>query len=356
YTFLNLAERKRVIRTLIEQAETTEGGGQWIERVQAKLRPTQFEISEIKKQLQAAGAELSGAELEATISVFRPFTVASPKEGIIVVGENLYQVQPELYRALKGLDHESSNVLIRLLSMPARALRLGATALGPEFVIRNPLRDTMTAFMQSRYGFKPGVDTVRGLFHALKRDNLYWEWKAAGGEHAAMVSLDRTTLQSNLTELMRTNLGWAVHHPIEAARIVSEMSEAASRLGEYQLARGAGATPLRAGFAAREVTLDFARMGAKGKAVNSIVAFWNAALEGTDKFARVHLQNPKGTVAKGVAGITLPSILLYAINSRDTSDWRGTPRKEIFRQLPWYVKDFFWLVPSQYTPLAGATP
>jgi hypothetical protein len=356
YTFLNLAERKRIMRTLIEQAESTEGAGQWIERVQAKLRPTQFEINEIRKQLQAAGAELSQAELDATISVFRPFTAASPKEGIIVVGKDLYQVQPELYRALKGLDYESSNVLIRLLSMPARALRLGATALGPEFVIRNPLRDTMTAFMQSRYGFKPGVDTVRGLFHALKRDDLYWEWKAAGGEHAAMVSLDRTTLQSNLTDLMRTNLGWAVHHPIEAARIVSEMSEAASRLGEYQLARKAGATPLRAGFAAREVTLDFARMGAKGKAVNSIVAFFNAALEGTDKFVRVHLQNPKGTVAKAVAGITLPSILLYAINSRDTSEWRGTPRKEIFRQLPQWVKDFFWLVPSQYTPLAEATP
>ena len=35
-----------------------------------------------------------------------------------------------------------------------------------------------------------------------------------------------------------------------------------------------GKDPIEAAFAAREVTLDFARLGSKTKAVNSIIAFW----------------------------------------------------------------------------------
>ena len=350
YTYLNLAERNRVGQALVRQAERSEGAGQWIEEVPAPQRPAQFQLEEIKRTLRKAGADLSEADLEATATIFRPSTFTPSQEGILAVFEGgkrrFFQVQPELYRALKGMDAESSNLVIRLLSMPARALRLGATSLGPEFVIRNPLRDTMTAFMQSRHGFKPGVDTIRGLFHALKRDDLYWEWKRSGGEHAALVALDRTTLQQGLADLLRSRTGWAARHPIEALRVVSERLEAATRLGEFQRARKQGATPRAAGLASREVTLDFARIGAQTRALNSIVAFWNAAVEGTDKFARVHMTNPKGTVAKGVAGITLPSLLLYAINKDDPK----------YQEQPRWLKDFFWLIPTRGTPMEKETP
>ena len=350
YTYLNLAERNRVGQALVRQAERSEGAAQWIEEVSAPQRPAKFQLQEIERVLKKAGADLSGADLEATAMIFRPSTFTPTQEGIIAVFENgqrqFFQVQPDLYRALKGMDQESSNLVIRLLSMPARALRLGATALGPEFVIRNPLRDTMTAFMQSRHGFKPGVDTLRGVFHALKRDELYWEWKRSGGEHAALVSLDRTTLQQGVTDLLRSRVGWTVRHPIEALRIISSTTEAATRLGEFELARKAGETPRAAGFASREVSLDFARMGARSRAVNSIIAFWNASVEGTDKFARVHIENPKGTLAKATVGITLPSLLLYAINRDDP----------VYQELPWWRKDFFWNIPTRGTPLEKQTP
>ena len=350
YTYLNLAERNGVGQALVRQAERSEGAAQWIEEVSAPQRPAKFQLQEIERVLKKAGADLSGADLEATAMIFRPSTFTPTQEGIIAVFENgqrqFFQVQPDLYRALKGMDQESSNLVIRLLSMPARALRLGATALGPEFVIRNPLRDTMTAFMQSRHGFKPGVDTLRGVFHALKRDELYWEWKRTGGEHAALVSLDRTTLQQGVTDLLRSRVGWTVRHPIEALRIISSTSEAATRLGEFELARRAGETPRAAGLASREVSLDFARMGARSRAVNSIVAFWNAAVEGTDKFARVHIENPKGTLAKAVAGVTVPSLLLYAINRDDP----------VYQELPWWRKDFFWNIPTRGTLLETQTP
>jgi len=350
YTFINLAERNRVGQALVRQARTSEGAGQWIEEIPVPKQATKFQLAEIQRALEESGADLTDADLSTLAMIFRPTTFTPRSENILTVFENgrhnFYQVNPDLYQSMKALDREGSHLLIRLLSMPARALRLGATGLGPEFVIRNPIRDTWTAFIQSRSGFKPGVDTFRGLFHALKRDGLYQEWQRAGGEHAALVALDRTNLQKNLKDLLASPMKSVVRHPIEALRMVSEFGEAATRLGEYGRARQRGATPRAAALASREVTLDFARQGARTQAVNSIVAFWNATIQGTDKFARAHMENPKGTVAKAVAGVTLPSLLLYTVN-RDDPDYQELPR---------WQKDFFWNVPTQGTPLQDETP
>lgn len=354
YTFINLAERNAVARALVKQAKATEGSGKWVELIDTPMKPTSFELQEVAKSLAEAGLDVvdgaggskgvlladgTVAPLDVVATVFRPSHVAPKAENILTVLEkgqrNFYQVHPDLYRALQGLDQESTHVLVRILSMPARSLRTGATALGPEFVWRNPARDTLDAFFQSKTGFKPVVDTARGLFHVVKRDDLYHEWQRSGGQHAAMVSLDRTTLQKSLKELLRSQTAFVVRHPIEALRMFSETTEAATRVGEYARARKQGLTPRAAGFGSREVAIDFARMGAKTRALNSIIAFWNAAVQGTDKFLRTHRDNPMGTAAKAVAGVTLPSLLLYMVN-------RDDPR---YGELPRWQKDFFWIVP-----------
>lgn len=348
YAFINLAERNRVAQALIKQARTTEGAGKWVEPIPMGKKPTSFSLEEIRRQLEDAGLDLENADLDAIATVFRG--TKPHGENVLSVWQKgkpaYYEVHPELFRAMKALDAESSNILIRLLSMPARALRLGATGLGPEFVIRNPIRDAGTAFMQSKHGFIPGWDTARGVFHVLGRDDLFWEWRRAGGEHAAMVSLDRTQLQGELRDLLSTKMRWAARHPIEALRVVSETMEAATRVGEFGRARQAGATPREAALASREVTLDFARMGASTRAVNAITAFWNAAVQGTDKFARTHIENPRRAMALGAAGITLPSLLLYAVNRNDP----------VYQELPPWMKNFFWLIPTRGTPAAKHTP
>jgi hypothetical protein len=357
YTFINLAERNRVALALARQADSVEGAGKWIEEVPAPQRATKFELEEIKKALIQSGVEVTlgpdgvtllGAggkelDLDTMALVFRPSGIAPKGENILTVRDNgksrFYQVHPDLYRSLKALDQDQSNILVKILSAPARLLRLGATGLSPEFILRNPVRDAWTAWLQSKNGFVPGVDSLRGLFHALKRDDLYWEWKRAGGEHAALVAMDRSTLQGELKDLMRSPLFNVVRHPIEAARQLSEWTEAATRVGEYGKARKAGKTPRQAALESREVTVDFARVGNSTRAVNSIIAFWNAAVQGTDKFARTHIENPRGTVVKALVGVTLPSILLYMANRKDKD----------YQELPRWQKDFFWMVPTGNT-------
>ena len=84
--------------------------------------------------------------------------------------------------------------------------------------------------------------------------------------------------------------------------------------------------PIASAYASREkFTLDFARIGAKTKGVNSIVAFFNANMQGIDRLAREFKDNPGRTSWKILLGITLPSILLYFAN-RDDERWKEIPQ------------------------------
>jgi hypothetical protein len=350
YTFISMAERNAVVQALVKQAAKTEGAGRWVERVPTPMKATNFELTEIKKKLEDAGLDLSDAELDTVATVFRPAGSAPSKDNIvtaIVKGKRqFYQVDPELNRVLHGLDQEVISPLVRLMSMPARALRLGATGISPEFAFRNPVRDAFTAAMQSQYNFKPGIDSIRGLFHVLGRDDLYWEWKRAGGQHAAMVSMDRTHLQQELDDLMASPLKNVARHPIEAMRMFGEATEAMTRVGEYGLGRGAGASPRTAALASREVSLDFARIGNATRSMNMITAFFNANIQGTDKFFREHKSNPKRAMLKGLLGLTLPSMILYMLNRDDPE----------YQELPTWRKHFFWNVPTKGLPIHDEIP
>lgn len=347
YTFIEITERNAVAQALMRQASATEGGGRIAERVPMEMRATSFELERIKDAMASAGIEITDeVDLQTIATVFFPNKLATGgKDRILSVfmnGERVfYEIgSKELYNALTGLDQETGNALIRLLAKPASLLRLGATGLSPEFIVRNPLRDAMTAYMQSQYGFIPVLDTGRGIFHALKRDDLYWEWRRAGGDHAALVSLDKEGLQEELGDLLSTPIGYAVRHPIQALRIFSEWTEAGTRIGEYRKARLAGETARTAALASREVSIDFARRGAVTQAINMIIPFWNASVQGMDKFARMHKADPIGTMRRGMIGITLPSILLYAVNRDD----------EEFHALPRWQRDFFWNIPTKWFP------
>ena len=57
-------------------------------------------------------------------------------------------------------------------------------------------------------------DFIKGLFSALKKDDLYWKFrKPSGAAHGAMVSLDRDYLQGALHNVLETNRGRKSEEP-----------------------------------------------------------------------------------------------------------------------------------------------
>lgn len=263
-----------------------------------------------------------------------------------------YETTPELIQTMRMLDKDQSNMVAKILSYPANWLRAGAT-LSPEFILRNPVLDMIDASIYSKHGFIPVLDTFKGLSLFLKKGELYWEYMKSGAAHAAMVSLDRDYLGGQLRDIMsrESKVTKLIKNPIEVLRAMSEATEMATRLAEFDNARkgytgvgnrlfGKDRKPLTAREAAlesRDITLDFSRRGSHTKKANQVIAFFNATIQGADKMARAFKEDPRGMTVKTMLYITLPSVLLWYMNKDD----------ERYQELPQWEKDTFWIIPGK---------
>lgn len=316
FQFYNAVERNHVGRTFAKLADK-QGVGQIVERVKGDK-----------------------AKTDNTFNVWEN-------------GEKVtYETTPELIETMRMLDKEKSNMLVKVFSYPANWLRAGAT-LSPEFILRNPVRDMIGAAIYSKHGFIPVIDTFKGLSLYLKKGQAYWEYKKSGAAHAAMVSLDRDYLGGQLRDIMKRESKYTklIKNPIEALRAMSEATEMATRLAEYDNARkgytglgnrlfGKERKPLSAREAAlesRDITLDFSRRGTHTKKFNQAVAFFNATIQGADKMARAFKEDPRGMTVKTMLYITLPSVMLWFMNKDD----------ERYQEIPQWEKDTFWIIPGK---------
>jgi len=352
YVFLNLAQRNRVMSKLVGLAEKFEDTGRVVELdIPPKMRPTSFTLDEVLRKEEKVIAEAVGLDLDAAKTVFRPSYMPAGRENIVAVyiegKPRLFQLDKELHAAVTGQDVLSSNILIDLLSTPAKVLRAGAT-LTPEFAMRNPVRDVMTAVINSEYGLMP-YDFIRGLFHVLRRDDLYHQFKASGAAHADMISVDRNYLQKSIREIVYNSpsekvidfLKEPLEGILEPLRAFSQATEEATRVTEFGLGTKWGKETeigkiMEAAISARDVTLDFSRAGTAGKQMNRWTAFLNANIQGVDKMAREAKTHPRRFFTRGVAYITVPTVALYYMNRND-------PR---YQERAEWEKDVYWFIPT----------
>ena len=248
--------------------------------------------------------------------------VADPKNCIFTVLVNgkkkAYQTTQELYSPIVGYNLPAAGLTLEVARMTAQMLRTGAT-MSPSFIIRNLLRDTITAGFSSKNGFIPFVDTWRG-FMALKNDPvLRAEFEAAGVGEFNFYGAKAQRIKS-LDKMIgeHENLFKRIFGKMEEW---SDIAESATRMGEFMLARKAGKSLEQAGHEAREVTVDFSKSGIYGEQINRYIPFFNACLQGGDKIYQLMREDPHGTMMKMFLTIVLPSALLYAFN-RDEDWWK----------------------------------
>lgn len=271
-------------------------------------------------------------------TIFRP-SQFKPKGNVIEYydnGKRKYMEVPEnLYKAMTGLTEDGASAVVKLLSVPAHWLRVGAT-ITPEFMVRNPLRDTYTALMQTSFGFVPFYDQIGAIADILGKTDVYYDWFRSGGAYSGFVELSRPALKKAYKELesSRGRKLLSKLNVIADAEDASQLLEQATRLAVYKRAIRKGLTPVEAGYASREATVDFARRGAKMGDVNKLVAFFNASIQGFDKTIRNSIKHPYSTAIKGAMVITLPSLLLYLRNRDDPE----------YAEIPQWQKDLFWII------------
>jgi hypothetical protein len=358
HTLVGLVEQNRAMRALVRQAETTVGGGRYLEAIPDKKVATTFNLSQlegdIREHLADQGIDLehsTGDMFDKLVTVFTPTQFRMGEKGVVSVisdgARKWYQVNDQaLYDAISAVGPKSSDLLVNLFMRPARLLRAGATTtIG--FIARNPIRDTFEARVNSRYGFKLGYDTVRGLFEFAKKGDDYQNFLNSGAGNAAMVGMDRNRLRTELRKMkvddrpaFKRFAESVVHTPIELLRGLSEAMEHGTRLGEF--IRGVeqeGRTAegyARAALAARDVTLDFARGGTVAKEVNRYTAFFNAGMQGTARLAEVFRTDPVGATRRATLAITVPTLVLYAMNRNDPT----------YRELPDWERNTYFHIPT----------
>lgn len=241
-----------------------------------------------------------------------------------------YQVSPEIFEMWnKGIAPYTAGLLTKILRIPARTLRAGAI-LNPKFMMKNIVRDTWGSWLFTKYG-KSVKDPV-GLFidtlysplamlaTSAGKGALYVEWLKSGGGMSTMQSLDRESIMKKLEEVRQ---GYKPHQVIKWLRQVAEISEEANRLSEFGKALAVeGKTRLGreiAAFAARDLSIDFAKIGLQTKVLNQIIPFFNATVQGGDKLLRT-LANPedrKNFLPRILGFIVIPSLILAWLNKDD---------------------------------------
>lgn len=256
--------------------------------------------------------------------------------------EHVYNTTPEIYQALKSLKPDGIDSLIKVMAvMPARLMRAGAVIYNPAFLAKNLLRDQLTAFLYTEYGYRPFLDMARGMFHLLKRDDLYHEYVNSGALMSSIVS-DGKTFVPELAKAyakkgMRAKIFRAIN-PYTSLPALSEYIEQSTRMGLYAKARHKGASMIEATMEAREGTMDFGRAGTSGRTVNRYVPFFNAVIQDPVLFVEKCRRHPARMMKVGAA-MAMFSIIPYAL-ARSNDDWS----REYDELMP-YEKNMFWNIP-----------
>ncbi|MBQ9536638.1 MAG: hypothetical protein IJU79_02490, partial [Desulfovibrionaceae bacterium] len=356
YAIIEAAEKNAVGKALTNLAETKEGSGWLIEKLPTPKTAVRISSEQVNKAFMESLGTLDPATkktIEDAIKAgnademvtFWQNSFLLDKENQIAVfrGEKreVYQVDPELAEVMNGLRAEQIPFLFKLISIPAKMLRAGAT-LTPDFMVRNMIRDAVSSGVVSRSGFVPGVDTAKGLKHGVLRDETYWNWVKAGGDQASVVSIDRTTLQKRVNDLAASGYlerVWnVVKNPMELLRLGSELSEKMTRLGEFEKATKIHGTNksglMQAAFESRDL-MDFSRRGRLTGTFNVMTAFFNASVQGLDRTVRGFKENPKRFALRAAVYIGIPSVI-NAISNYGDKDIEEIPRAQ---------RDMFWCVP-----------
>ena len=330
------AEKNRVALALADLAKI-EGSGEFVFKV-----PNNME--KITVPIKSENGEIEYNE------IWRQSNKINERNQILAYrnGElETYEVAPELAAVVNNLNPQESVWLIKAMGGISKSLRAGATAYNATFAIKNFIRDTTMATLSSEanYSLAKLPATVLSM---MKQDPIYKAYLKSGTSMVTFQQTERPSLQNTIKDLTSTGyfddlwncvsqkqFGKAAERglvrPImDTLAFAGDKSEQLTRYGEFRasiikMAKEAGKRPAemltrenieRAGYNAREVTLDFAKGGTISKWLNQSTAFFNANVLGDFKTAEILKRNFATSIGYlGTMGV------LTALASWDFDEW-----------------------------------
>ncbi|HHQ4739209.1 TPA: LPD38 domain-containing protein [Aeromonas veronii] len=260
---------------------------------------------------------------------------------------------PDLYRAMTFFDRQPFGAMVNVAAKAKRLLTAGVTA-SPEFMLRNFLRDSLSSWAISKDGFKPVIDSIKGVKKTLAMEGStidvmfsgasFLGGYVNGNDPGAMADSVRKSLRRKgmTPEQIAKYEKSIVRNAAQVKGIVADVWDKYSRYGEalenanreavYDAAIKAGKSHAQAAFESKDL-MDFSMLGAARfiQGASLVLPFFNARLQGLGKLSRELRDNPR-EIAKRAGMITAMSLGLLAANWDD----------ERYEELPDWDKDANW--------------
>ncbi|WP_260392963.1 LPD38 domain-containing protein [Aeromonas jandaei] len=260
---------------------------------------------------------------------------------------------PDLYRAMTFFDRQPFGAMVNVAAKAKRLLTAGVTA-SPEFMLRNFLRDSLSSWAISKDGFKPVIDSIKGVKKTLAMEGStidvmfsgasFLGGYVNGNDPGAMADSVRKSLRRKgmTPEQIAKYEKSIVRNAAQVKGIVADVWDKYSRYGEalenanreavYDSAIKAGKSHAQAAFESKDL-MDFSMLGAARfiQGASMVLPFFNARIQGLGKLSRELRDNPR-EIAKRAGMITAMSLGLLAMNWDD----------ERYDELPDWDKDSNW--------------
>ncbi|TNI07429.1 hypothetical protein CF104_03905 [Aeromonas jandaei] len=260
---------------------------------------------------------------------------------------------PDLYRAMTFFDRQPFGTMVNVAAKAKRLLTAGVTA-SPEFMLRNFLRDSLSSWAISKDGFKPVIDSIKGVKKTLAMEGStidvmfsgasFLGGYVNGNDPGAMADSVRKSLRRKgmTPEQIAKYEKSIVRNAAQVKGIVADVWDKYSRYGEalenanreavYDAAIKAGKSHAQAAFESKDL-MDFSMLGAARfiQGASMVLPFFNARIQGLGKLSRELRDNPR-EIAKRAGMITAMSLGLLAMNWDD----------ERYDELPDWDKDSNW--------------
>jgi hypothetical protein len=178
-------------------------------------------------------------------------------------------------------------------------------------------------------------------------DPYYLEYMAMGGGSSnSLLTADRDNAARAMDRLFAYNSAKYLN-PLEWVEAFSNAIEGGPRFAYYRMRRMAGKTTSEAFYDAMEITTNFKRHGTQSQQINKIVPFYNASVQGLDRFARwvTASDAPKDMRGKVIAkrwSVYIASGLFMALAQVLAARRRD---EEGYEQLSAYVKNNYLNIP-----------
>ena len=366
---VNAGIRNRVMQR-ITSAATQIGDALFLERVPTPMKKKTFNMEGVKKQLDEAGEKAESLGLfdqkasaaydsivENLDDILEQYGKGKAYGDVITVLVNGKQQfwkinDPLLLQSITNMSPKKMEGILDAYAQVSRFMTGNITGNNLLWsIFSNFPRDLGTFFTYSKVRNPVKVFAAMGSAYANKfkgdhADELYKEYLAMGGGGISAYTADR-----DLAKRARERLAGKKFsaNPLDWIAFASDMIEMGPRFATYKLMRDAGMSQEEAFYEAMDITVNFRRGGRISREINKAVPFFNAGVQGLDKFARwITAQDTskadRAKVARGrmIAFLAVSAALaavFYGINNRDDES------KKEYQQLSNYTKNSYFLIP-----------